>query len=194
MRGCRIPELGRGPAFHRGPQAQGKRCLSQAQERPYPSTGDHALTWRPYPSTRGPWAHTDARPGPSTGGTPGSRGGPAGPCPHPACLTPYLSCSRGGDPAVPDCADAATPGAQRPSASSFKLTAIKRPGSANRVSRRRSKEPIVAELRRGGAAWEPRARKRAETAAGGKAGGRAPTDSALCFPSSVVLLFLDSLI
>lgn len=146
----------------------------RAQVRPYPSTGDHALTWRPYPSTRGAWVHTDALPVHRR--DPGLAWRPRRPCPHPAHLTPYLSRSRGGHSAVPDCAEAATPGAQRPSASSFKLTAIKRPGSTNQVTRRRSKEPIIAQIRWGGASWQPRARKGAETAAGGKAGGRAPTD------------------
>lgn len=137
--------------FHRGPQAQGKRCPStggpQAQGRPYPSTGNHALTWRPYPSTRGPWAHTDARH--VHRGNPGFTRRPRRPLPAPGPphAIPLLFPRR--PPLSSGLRGRRDSGAQRPSASSFKLTAIKRPGSTNQVSRRRSKEPIVAELRRG---------------------------------------------
>lgn len=63
--------------------------------------------------------------------------------------------------------------ALKPSASSFKLTALKELGSANQITRRLSKEPIRAQLRLGCTSWEARARKKEETAAGKKKeGGR----------------------
>lgn len=80
------------------------------------------------------------------------------------------------------------------SASSFKLTALKDPGSTNQVARTLSKEPIRANPRLGRASRVARARKKKKTAAGEKARGRAPTESArmrcLSSQESVVLLFL----
>lgn len=79
--------------IHRGPQTQG---------RPYPSTGDHGLTWRPYPSTRGPRVHMAVLPVP--GGRP-----PLAPVEPPqALLAPGPThaiplCPRGDHTAVPDC-------------------------------------------------------------------------------------------
>lgn len=215
--------LERGDALHREPQPvhRGLRALgghpstrgSGTQRKPYRSTEDPGLrrsptgsggtpdsgeaqlahsgpwfTWKPYRSTGGPWARMDAC------GTTGEPRAHVEALPAPGSPHAIPLCSRGGHTAVPDCADVATQGTQRRSASSFKLTAVKFLASTNQISRRRSKEPIIAEIRWGGAAWEPGARKGAETAAGGKEGGRAPTDSKSCFPPSVVLLFLDSLI
>lgn len=78
------------------------------------------------------------------------------------------------------------------SASSFKLTALKDPGSTNQVARRLSKEPIRAKPLLGRASRVARARKKKKTAAGEKAGGRAPTvrKRRLSSQESVVLLFL----
>lgn len=64
------PRLREAMTVHRGPWTQ---------VRPYPSTGDHDLTWRLYPSTRGSPGLTGCPACPPPGGYPGSRGAPAGP-------------------------------------------------------------------------------------------------------------------
>ena len=141
-----------------------------------------------------------APPGPSILPLQGHRAAPCGPHthdPHPGNSTRLIAPQRKQRrlrlPRRCQCLNFSQP-AWNVSAISFKLTALKGPGSTNQVTRRLSKEPIRAKSRLSWPSPVARAPKKKKTAASEKEGGRAQTESmrkrCLASRESIVLLFL----